>query len=77
MTFDVPYDLFPVKHRFLDIDGAQVHYVDEGQGETLLLLHGNPTWSFLYRKIIAALSRRFRCVAPDYPTAPTTSRRTA
>ena len=67
IPFTVPADLFPVEHRFLDLDGAHIHYVDEGSGETLLLLHGNPTWSFLYRKIIAALKSDFRCVAIDYP----------
>jgi haloalkane dehalogenase len=51
----------------LDLDGVRIHYVDEGEGETLLLLHGNPSWSFLYRKIIAALKSDFRCVAMDYP----------
>src|SRR5215472_18402265 len=65
--FQVPRDLFPVEHRFIDLDGARIHYVDEGAGEPVLLLHGNPTWSFLYRKIIAGLSDEFRCVALDYP----------
>ncbi|MFT3731621.1 MAG: alpha/beta fold hydrolase [Hyphomicrobium sp.] len=67
LPFDVPYELFPVEHKFLEIDGARLHYVDEGQGEALLLLHGNPTWSFLYRKIIRVLRSNFRCVALDYP----------
>ena len=67
LPFAVPTALFPVEHRFLDLDGARIHYVDEGTGETLLLLHGNPSWSFLYRKIIAALQSDFRCVAMDYP----------
>jgi len=49
-TFDVPYELFPVQHRFLDLGCAPIHCVDEGSGETLLLLHGNPAWCFLYRK---------------------------
>ncbi len=66
-TFHVPQELFPVEHRFVDIDGARIHYVDEGVGETLLLLHGNPTWCFLYRKIIAGLRDSFRCVALDFP----------
>ena len=65
--FDVPQELFPVQHRFLDLDGARIHYVDEGVGETLLLLHGNPSWCFLYRKIIAALRSDFRCIALDFP----------
>jgi len=65
--FQVPRELFPVEHRFIELDGARIHYVDEGAGEPVLLLHGNPTWSFLYRKIIAGLSDEFRCVALDYP----------
>lgn len=48
-------------------NGASVHYVDEEAGPTLLLLHGNPTWSFLYRKLIRGLKDYFRCVALDYP----------
>lgn len=60
-------DLFPFDSRFVDIDGHTVHYVDEGTGPTLLLLHGNPTWSFLFRDAISALSHDFRCVALDYP----------
>jgi haloalkane dehalogenase len=66
-AFDVPRRLFDVQHRFLELDGARIHYVDEGEGEALLLLHGNPSWSFLYRKIIAALRGEFRCVALDFP----------
>jgi haloalkane dehalogenase len=44
-----------------------VHYVDEGAGPPLLLLHGNPTWSFLYREIIKGLRDSYRCIAPDHP----------
>ena len=43
-----------------------MHYVDEGSGQPVLLLHGEPTWSFLYRKVIAELAGSARCVAPDY-----------
>ncbi|WP_231951404.1 alpha/beta fold hydrolase [Nocardia terpenica] len=60
-------DLFPFESRFVDIDGHTVHYVDEGSGPTLLFLHGNPTWSFLWRDVIRALRDDFRCVALDYP----------
>lgn len=59
--------LFPFESRFLDIDGNRVHYVDEGSGPVLLFLHGNPTWSFDYRKVIEALRQDFRCIAVDYP----------
>ena len=51
----------------IDIDGTRVHYVDEGDGPPLLMLHGNPTSSFLYRDVIAGLRDRFRCIAPDLP----------
>lgn len=44
-----------------------MHYLDEGEGPPILLLHGNPTWSFLYRGLIIRLRRSFRCIAPDYP----------
>jgi pimeloyl-ACP methyl ester carboxylesterase len=60
-------ELFPFESRFIDIDGHTVHYVDEGSGPTLLLLHGNPTWSFLWRDVIRALRDDFRCIALDYP----------
>jgi haloalkane dehalogenase len=43
------------------------NYLDEGAGPPLILLHGNPTWSFLYRDVIAGLRDRYRCVAIDYP----------
>ncbi|MGO4649817.1 alpha/beta fold hydrolase [Nocardia sp. 2YAB30] len=60
-------DLFPFQSRFIAIDGHTIHYVDEGSGPTLLFLHGNPTWSFVYRDVIGALRDEFRCIALDYP----------
>ncbi|WP_245818884.1 alpha/beta fold hydrolase [Haloechinothrix alba] len=63
----VDAELFPFTSRFVDVHGHTVHYVDEGAGPTLLMLHGNPTWSFVYREVISRLSGRFRCVACDYP----------
>lgn len=59
--------LFSFTSRSLAIDGNIVHYIDEGSGPTLLLLHGNPTWSFLYRHIVRQLAPSFRCIALDYP----------
>ncbi len=59
--------LFPFKSQLMEIDGNIIHYIDEGEGATLLLLHGNPTWSFLYRHIVLKLSSHFRCIALDYP----------
>ena len=49
-----------------DLDGLRMHYVDEGVGTPILLLHGEPTWSFLYRKVIPGLTGSGRVVAPDY-----------
>ncbi|GAB3432884.1 alpha/beta fold hydrolase [Flindersiella endophytica] len=60
-------DLFPFESRFVELDGNVVHYVDEGSGPILLMLHGNPVWSFVYREVITALRDRFRCIALDFP----------
>lgn len=63
----VPTDLYPFASHFEEINGSRVHYVDEGAGPPLILLHGNPTWSFLYRDIIVGLRDQYRCIAVDYP----------
>ena len=63
----VPEDLYPFESHHAEVDGSRVHYIDEGGGPPLLLLHGNPTWSFLYREIVLGLRDRFRCIALDYP----------
>ncbi|HET7647907.1 MAG TPA: haloalkane dehalogenase [Gaiellaceae bacterium] len=55
-----------VEPRYLQLGQLRMHYVDEGTGAPVLLLHGEPTWSFLYRKVIAELAGSARCVAPDY-----------
>jgi haloalkane dehalogenase len=60
----VPADLYPFEDRWLEIDGNLVHYVDEGEGPPLLLLNGNPSWSFGWRDVILAVRGSFRCVAP-------------
>ena len=54
---------FPFAPHYFEIDGARVHYVDEGQGETILCLHGEPTWAYLYRKMIPILAKRHRVIA--------------
>jgi haloalkane dehalogenase len=59
--------LFPFESRYLELDGNRVHYVDEGEGPVLLLLHPSPAWSFIYRDIIRVLRDRYRCVALDFP----------
>ena len=66
-TFVPDPGLFPFESRWLDGAAGRVHYVDEGEGRPILMCHGNPTWSFLYRNVIRSLRGRFRCVALDYP----------
>ncbi|HET8674699.1 MAG TPA: haloalkane dehalogenase [Blastocatellia bacterium] len=52
--------------HYTEINGARVHYIDEGEGETILCLHGEPTWAYLYRKMIPVLAARHRVVAMDF-----------
>ncbi len=60
-------ELYPFESKWFDSSVGKVHYIDEGSGRPILFLHGNPTWSFLYRGIVLRLKDRFRCVAIDYP----------
>lgn len=57
---------FPYEPHYVEVNGLRMHYVDEGTGETILCLHGEPTWSYLYRKMIPPLSAGHRVVAPDF-----------
>ena len=57
---------YPFRSRYLSVSAGEMHYVDEGQGDAILLVHGTPTWSFEFRHLIASLSARHRCVAPDH-----------
>ena len=57
---------YPFPSKFFDLDGLRYHYVDEGRGDTLLFVHGNPTWSFAWRHFIKDLSRDYRVVAIDH-----------
>ena len=57
---------FPFKENYAEIYGVRLHYVDEGSGPPVLMVHGQPTWSYLYRKMIPPLvAAGYRCVAPD------------
>ena len=56
---------YPFQSRYLSLSAGEMHYVDEGAGDPVLLVHGTPTWSFEYRHLIAALSKHHRCIAPD------------
>ncbi|MCW2542565.1 MAG: Haloalkane dehalogenase [Frankiales bacterium] len=58
---------FPFEPHYAEVgDGLRMHYLDEGQGPVVLLLHGEPSWSYLYRTMIPGLvAKGFRCIAPD------------
>lgn len=57
---------YPFASHYLAQPAGRMHYVDEGRGEPILMVHGNPSWSFLYRQVIQSLRPLFRCVAPDH-----------
>ena len=57
---------FPYEPRYVEINSARVHYIDEGAGEVILCLHGEPTWAYLYRKMIPILAAAHRVVAMDF-----------
>jgi len=61
-------DLYPFEHHFLETGAGRLHYVDEGQRDAppLLCVHGNPSWSILFRHLITGLSDSLRCVAIDH-----------
>ncbi len=61
-----PLPDYPFSGSFFDLDGIKMHYLDEGSGDPVVMLHGNPTWSFYYRRLVSGLSPFFRCIVPDH-----------
>ncbi len=62
-TFD---GTFPFAPHYHEVNGFAMHFVDEGTGEPIVLVHGDPTWGYLWRRFIPPLARRRRCVVPDH-----------
>jgi Predicted hydrolases or acyltransferases (alpha/beta hydrolase superfamily) len=58
--------LYPFRSHFHNINGFRMHYVDEGRGDPILFVHGNPTWSFYWRNLIIPLRKNHRCLAIDH-----------
>lgn len=58
--------LYPFESHWFDLDGVAMHYLDEGTGDPVVMVHGNPTWSFYYRELVTALSATHRCIVPDH-----------
>ena len=59
-------DLYPFDSNFININGNDLHYLDQGHGTPVVMVHGNPTWSFYFRHLIKKLSRDFRAIVPDH-----------
>jgi len=59
-------DLYPFESHFIPIKGLRYHYLDEGRGAPLLMLHGNPTWSFYFRRLVLAFRENYRVIVPDH-----------
>ena len=57
---------YPFQSNYLEISGIRMHYLDEGEGHPIVLLHGNPTWSYYYRNLIPVLAKKFRVIAVDH-----------
>ncbi len=62
----VPTSLYPFEGRYFNLDGLRYHYLDEGRGEPVVMLHGNPTWSFYYRDLVRGLRDDYRIIVPDH-----------
>ena len=57
---------YPFTGKHLDLGGLSYHYLDEGEGLPVVMVHGNPSWSFYYRNLVLALRDRYRCIVPDH-----------
>ncbi|WP_279384383.1 alpha/beta fold hydrolase [Geotalea toluenoxydans] len=57
---------YPFTGNYLDLNGLAYHYLDEGSGDPVVMVHGNPSWSFYYRNLVLALRDRYRCIVPDH-----------
>ncbi|MBK9591084.1 MAG: alpha/beta fold hydrolase [Crocinitomicaceae bacterium] len=57
---------YPFQSNYFEINGQKLHYIDEGKGETILFVHGTPSWSFDFRNSIKALQDQYRCIAIDH-----------
>ena len=58
--------LYPFRSHYHNINGFRLHYIDEGKGEPVLFVHGNPTWSFYWRNLVIPLRKSHRCIAVDH-----------
>lgn len=57
---------FPFESKYIEVKGSKIHYIDEGEGDPILFIHGNPTSSYLWRNVIPHLKNQGRCIALDH-----------
>jgi len=57
---------YPFQGKYLQVHGHKYHYLDEGKGEPVVMLHGNPSWSIYYRRLVKTLSPSYHCLVPDH-----------
>ena len=62
----IPRELYPFDGTWIERGSIRMHALDEGDGPTVVMVHGNPTWSFYYRNLVQRLSGRMRCIVPDH-----------
>jgi haloalkane dehalogenase len=60
------YPDYPFSSHFLELDGGRLHYIDEGAGPVIVMVHGNPTWSYFFRHLISLLKKNYRVIALDH-----------
>ena len=60
------YPEYPFKSNYLTVHGHRLHYLEEGRGPVIVMVHGNPTWSYYYRRLVTLLSRTHRVIVPDH-----------
>ncbi len=66
MTDNILEKTMPFKRNYIDRNGQQYHYVNEGQGSPVVMIHGNPSWSFYYRNLVKSLRDNHQCIVPDH-----------
>lgn len=66
MILDIPRNLYDFQSNYLRLGENQLHYLDEGHGSPVVMVHGNPSWSFMYRNLARSLRNQFRVIVPDH-----------
>lgn len=66
MNHNISKEIYPFESKYVDLTDIKYHYIDEGEGEPVVMLHGNPTWSVYYRDLVKVLKITNRCIVPDH-----------